>query len=169
MSDGPAWYVVAVMPRREFAAERDIMALGFETYIPRQQRRKIYRGKLLTVAEPLLTGYLFVAFDREREHWGAIEDCDDVLGIIKSKTAATPICVRAGELELLRRAEVAGLFNFSRPGASYAEGDNVEIHGDHPLAGFRAKVKAAKGKKKIRIILKYLGIAEIDPMYLRKV
>lgn len=167
MATGLAWFVVAVAPRREFAVERDVMDLGYETYIPRMTRRVFYKGRRLTRVEPLLSGYIFVQFDPLIGEWGAIEDCDDVWSVLKH--ADIPTAVRAGELELLRQAEVAGLFDFSRPGLSYGEGDTVEIGDGHPFAGLRAIVKAATSKKRIRLILKSLGMLDIDPMFLRKV
>jgi transcription antitermination factor NusG len=164
---GLAWHVLAVMPRREFAAERDVMDLGFETYIPRQRRSKVYRGRRLKIVEPLLTGYIFVAFDRDRDPWGEIEWADDVWGLLKD--GDKPTAVRAGELELLRQAEVAGLFDFTNPGLAYRDGDTVEIAEGHALAGLRAIVKSATGKKRIKVLLKSLGVLDIDPSFLRKV
>jgi transcription antitermination factor NusG len=163
----PAWFVVACAPRREFAVERDIMDLGYETYIPRMTRRVVYRGRRVLRVEPLLSGYLFVQFDPLIGAWGDIEVCDDVWGLLKH--GHSPAAVRAGELNRLKQAEVAGLFDFSNPGLSYGEGDTVEITDGHAFAGLRAIVKSATSKKRIRLILKSLGMLDIDPAYLRKV
>lgn len=164
---GLSWHVLAVMPRREFAAERDVMDLGFETYIPRMRRTKVYRGRRLKVVEPLLVGYIFVAFDRLLDSWGEIETVDDAWGLLKQ--GLIPSAVRVGELDRLRAAEVAGLFDFTRHGLSYGEGDTVEIADGHALAGLRAIVKSATGKKRIKVLLKSLGVLDIDPSFLRKV
>lgn len=167
LMSGRAWYVMATKPRCELAVEREVMVLGFETHVPRMRRNKFYRGRRLRIVEPLLTGYIFVSFDREVDSWGAVESVDDAWGVLKQ--GLIPSAVRVGELERLRAAEVAGLFDFTRHGLSYGEGDTVEIADGHVLAGLRAIVKSATGKRRIKVLLKSLGVLDIDPSFLRKV
>ena len=53
-----------------FAAERDMLWLGFETFFPVERRYKITRGRKARTDPTSLFGcYGFVRFDREADDW----------------------------------------------------------------------------------------------------
>lgn len=164
---GRRWYVVCVGPQMEFKVERDLKLAGFDAYTPRAQYRKVVRGKKTMIERALFTGYVFAGFDIEREAWfGPITSTKGVSCILSCRDI--PIGVGADEIERLRRAQVAGVFDFTNPGLSYREGAAVRIE-EGPFTGFIAKVKSATAKKRIKILLEFLAqpiTVEIDPSQL---
>jgi len=164
---GRAWHVVTTSPRTEFSVERELLNLGFDAYTPRAKFRKILRGHVSHEERALFVGYVFAMFDVEREEWfGPITETDGVRGILSNNQI--PCRVSAGEIERLRRAQLAGVFDLTHPGASFAEGSAVRIE-EGPFSGFIAKVKSATAKKRVKVLLEFLGgrtEVEIDPSQL---
>ena len=163
---GRAWFVVYVMSRKEIEIKREIAALGFDVFYPVMSRVKIRRGRRIIINDPLLPGYLFAHFDREKDDWGKIEDINGVLGILKN--GLLPCRIPDLAITRLRQAEAAGLFDYTKPGSAFEDGAVVEIT-EGPFAGMIAKVKSASPKKRVKILLDALGAIEIDPCFLREV
>lgn len=164
---GRAWYVACTAPRAEFDVVRELTRLGLDAYTPAARYRTTVRGRKTTVDRALFVGYVFVGFDIEREEWfGPIMDTDGVRSILSCQQI--PIKLATGEIEKLRRAQAAGVFDFTHPGASFAEGAAVRIE-EGPFSGFVARVKSATAKKRVRILLEFLGspkVIDIDPAQL---
>lgn len=54
------WYAVETRVRSEYAALREISALGFDCYLPQETRLKRTRKGRFVVQHPLMPGFLFV-------------------------------------------------------------------------------------------------------------
>lgn len=161
---GRAWYVVETQPKHEFEVAREILALGFDAYTPKERRRK--RRGVIEVA--IFTGYSLASFDPEREDWGRILDIEGVADIIN--VAGAPARMREGQtlVDALRRAEAAGAFDYTNARLTFAPGDDLEIK-EGPLAGIIAKFKNANGKKRAKLLHSLLGVIDVDVAILEKV
>lgn len=161
---GSCWFVLACLSGREAGLMAETT---FETYCPMETRSRVVRGRRVKTTRPLLSGYVFVRFDRELDDWGEIEHLDGSLGVLCN--ADIPVRVPAGAVETFRRAEAAGVFDFSNPGASFPEGSLVEV-ADGPFIGLLARVKSASAKKRVRIVLEEFGkLVEVDASKLVRV
>jgi transcription antitermination factor NusG len=81
---GKRWYAVYTNIRCETRARMGLDALGLDTFLPtldvwitkRGQRRRT------RVERPLLSRYLFVAFDISKDHWSPIRSTDGVENLL---------------------------------------------------------------------------------------
>lgn len=166
---GRAWYVVSAFSRSEDDIEREVIDLGFEAYVPRQKVKRIVRGRRVEQEVALFPGYLFVSFDHDRDNWAFILDIDGVIEILRNSNV--PVRVNATIIDRLRRAEAAGQFDKTKPGAEFSEGQEVEIM-EGPMAGLIAKIKSARAKNRIKILTNLFGtaiVSDIDACKLRRV
>jgi len=69
------WYCVESLPGAERTARDRLQAQDFTAYLPLygvKVRHQCRRAEARIVVRPLFPGYLFVAFDRERDQWRPI-------------------------------------------------------------------------------------------------
>lgn len=162
-----SWFLVCCLSGREKHAADDIAAgLGFETFCPQLARMAIVRGSRTRVVQALFRGYSFARFDRERDDWGAIRAVDGVMDIYRHENL--PVRVPEAEVRTFQNAERAGVFDLTSSFANFRCGDEVEIDQRGPFRGLVARIKSAKAKKRVEILLDTLTMS-IDPCYLRKV
>jgi transcription antitermination factor NusG len=164
---GTAWFLVCCLSGHERRAADDIAHdLQFETFCPQLTKIKMVRGTRTRITYALFQGYAFARFDRERDDWGRINAIDGVLGIYRHENL--PVAVPEAEVRTFQRAEAAGVFDLTSSAANFRQGDEVEIEQRGPFHGLIAKVRSAKAKKRVEILLDTLTMS-IDPCYLRKV
>ena len=162
-----AWYLVCCLSGHERRAADDIAHdLAFETFCPQLARMAIVRGARARIVSALFQGYAFARFDRDHDDWGAIRGVDGVIDLYKRDSV--PVRVPDLEVRTFQRAEAAGVFDLTSSYANFKSGDEVEIEQRGPFAGLIAKVKSAKAKRRVEILLDSLTMS-IDPCYLRKV
>ena len=172
---GPAWFVVFGNWAKMrwivdvdfggcFRLQRDIMALGFETFAPAERRYVSWRKRKRESITPAFGSYVFVRFDRELDSWGQIFDVNGVHDIIR--TGNIPIRVPDFEMNTLLAAERGGLFDYVA--SPFSEGQTVEIT-EGPWMGLVGHVRSASPRKRVKILLNALGMMEIEPHFLRKV
>ena len=161
------WHLVCCLSGRERRAADDIAHdLAFETFCPQLHRIKLVRGVRARVVTTLFQGYAFARFDRDRDDWGRIQTVDGVMGIYKHENV--PVAVPEAEVRTFQRAEAAGVFDLTSSAANFRQGDEVEIEQRGPFHGLVARIKSAKAKRRVEILLDTLTMS-IDPCYLRKV
>lgn len=176
---GRAWFVAVCSPfemhwsadqngKGHFPVERRINELGFETYGPIERKLKIINRRKHERVTPLFGCYIFARFDRERDDWGNInpDQARGAYGVLKNldMPARVPDIV----IDRLRRAEDAGVFDYTKPSSAFNKGDMLEIQ-EGPYKDFIGKVKSAEPRKKVKLLMDRLGVVEIDPQYLAKV
>ena len=164
-ADGKSWYAVQCYSRCEIKVKEEVEELEFPCFCPMGSRTKIIRQRRVIVHDPIFTGYVFVAFDRERDYWGQIKAVDGVIDILSN--GHLPVAVPKDLIDRLMRAQDAGVFDWTKPGAAFTVNDEVEVV-EGPFAGLIAKIKSATAKKRIKILLQGLTL-DIDPCFLRKV
>lgn len=64
---GQNWYAAQVLPQKEGYAAMHLERQGFRTFFPRFYRTRTHARKSETVLRSLFPGYIFVAFDVERD------------------------------------------------------------------------------------------------------
>lgn len=176
---GRAWFVAVCSPfemhwvhdragKGHFPVERAINDLGFETYVPVERKIKLINRRKHERITSLFGYYIFVRFDREKDKWQRInnEDAVGAHGILKNLDI--PVRVPDFLIDRLKRAEDAGVFDYTKPGSVFHKGDTVEIQ-EGPYKGFIAKVKSAEPRKKVRLLMDRLASMEIGSEYLAKV
>ena len=175
MSHGATWFVVFGNWAKMrwiidadfggcFRLQRDIMALGFETFAPAERRWVSWRKRKRESITPAFGSYVFVRFDRELDAWGQIFDVQGVHDVIR--TGNIPIRVPDQEINMLLAAERGGLFDYV---ASPFSTDQVVEITEGPWMGLIGKVRSASPRKRVKILLNALGMMEIEPHFLRKV
>ena len=161
------WYLVCCLSGHERRAADDIAHdLAFETFCPQLARIKLVRGLRTRVVSALYQGYGFVRFDRDCDDWGQIRAIDGVIDLYKRDSV--PVRVPDLEVRTFQRAEAAGVFDLTSAVANFRTGDEVEIEAQGPFYGLVARIKSAKAKRRVEILLDTLTMS-IDPCYLRKV
>ena len=68
---GTTWFLAQLKPNSHRIAERNLARQGVRTFLPLQEETKRARGRFTTQMRPLFPGYLFVAFDVDRQAAGA--------------------------------------------------------------------------------------------------
>ena len=91
------WHVAVTEHRREFLAWSEIGRAGFRAHLPLYLSRK--RGHLPKIL-PLFPGYLFVAFDRQRDPWGKLRTTRGVADLLMTGPEQ-PAQVPVGDVEAL--------------------------------------------------------------------
>jgi transcription antitermination factor NusG len=169
---GCAWYVASARQHSEFTAEEDIKDLGFDAYVPRCRRFRTVSRRHTGIQEwPLFTGYVFVAFDIERDFgcWQKIRDVDGISEILSNNNI--PMRVKAADLDRLRRSQDAGAFDFTIPATTFKVGEDYRI-AEGPFSTFLARFRAASSKKRAKIAIEFFGgwvEAEIDVSFLAQI
>jgi transcription antitermination factor NusG len=158
--------VCCLSGREKFAALSIAHDLRFETFCPQLHRIKLVRGLRTRVVSALFQGYAFARFDRDHDDWGQIRTIDGVIDLYKRDSI--PVRVPDLEVRTFQRAEAAGVFDLTSVHANFRTGDEVEIEARGPFQGLVARIKSAKAKRRVEILLDTLTMS-IDPCYLRKV
>lgn len=181
---GRAWYVLELRSYSErldlygrlefdaktglFEIEKEIAKLGFDGYVPKEKRFIRRRGRQVKIINALIPGYAFVFFDADRDEWEKLLDIDGVIDVLQQNEIPVRIGGKdTGVIDRIRRAEMAGAFDYTIPTSAYGVGDRVEIK-EGPFAGLIAKIKSATAKKRVKIIMDFFGTVEIDPCFLVK-
>jgi transcriptional antiterminator RfaH len=151
---GRGWHVVRTNVHCEVRARLGIEALGFPVYLPCETRIVRHARRKIPVKRPLFPRYLFAAFDAEREAWGAIKTTYGVEYLLYGDPDV-PARVPDTAIERLRRAEAAGEFDLTKPGASFALGASVRIE-EGPFADMVGEVKRADSKHRVAVLLSFL-------------
>jgi transcriptional antiterminator RfaH len=99
----PRWYVVQTQPHCEGKAVWHLGRQGFETYLPRYEKRRRHARRIETVATPLFPRYLFVAIDIAAQRWRSIHSTIGVSRLVCN--GDDPAALADGVVDGLRRRE----------------------------------------------------------------
>ncbi|HZP76627.1 MAG TPA: transcription termination/antitermination NusG family protein [Pseudolabrys sp.] len=166
---GSAWYVVYTGIKSEFRAKLALEAQGFAVYLPVEKKWVRHARRRTQVMRPLFSRYMFVRFDINRDHWYAIKRTDGVEAILTNDSI--PVRVPAEAIEDLRQAQAIGVSDETTAVLRLQEGDPVRI-ASGPFKDFVARVKEAKSRKRVDILLQLFGserILQFSLAQLRKV
>lgn len=147
------WYVVQTQPRKEAWALQHLDHQGFATFFPRFVRQQIRRSQFVRTLDPVFPGYVFVAFDRDRQPWTAIRSTRGVRRLIGPNSGA-PQAVPAAAMSMLfercRGGIMVNQLDDMKPG------DQVRIN-TGPLAQRIAQVQSFSPDGRVSVLFDMLG------------
>lgn len=146
----PAWYVLRTAPGIEHHVLADVVAAGFDAYLPRFVRRRMRYGRRETVVEALFPTYLLVAFT-ESAAWGALLRLRGVRGLLGAPGNPRPIPMPDAE-----RIIALGVPGDNDAGAPLiAPGADVRVI-DGPLTSF-AGICLWSAPQRVAVLLSLFG------------
>lgn len=148
------WHLVLCRPNQHHIAERTLSRLGCEVFLPRQQARRRWRGRVLQELRPVFPGYLFVGVDPASSLWQPIRTAQGVsriVGFSERGPATVPPEVVAG---LMARCDGDGIL--SPVEEDFAVGDHIRVVGG-PFADFVARIDRIDPKQRLHVLLELLG------------
>lgn len=149
---GERWYVVYTQPHREFRAQEQLAAQGFQTFLPRYRKTVRHARKLMTVSAAFFNRYLFVSLDLGRDQWRSVNGTFGVTSLISE--GMYPVPVPQGVVESL--IGISDADGFVRPGDCLQPGQRVRIL-TGPFAEQIGELVRLDGARRVRVLLQLLG------------
>lgn len=148
------WYVVQTRHLSEARAAQELANQGFEVFLPRYLKKRRHARKSTMVAVPLFPSYLFVAFDKERQRWRAVNGTYGVCRIIGGEDGPLPIS--GGVIAALRaRLNAKGFIDLSaRP--DFVAGEVIRINSGS-FADTLGLFEGFRDQDRVAVLLDLLG------------
>jgi transcriptional antiterminator RfaH len=145
------WLGIYTKPQAEGRAELGIKAARIPVFCPWVRTRVVQRdGDRYVIIRPLFERYVFAQCDAGRiDRLLEIDGVETVLRCGRGKVSRIPAIL----IDAFQRAEGCGVFD--RADAVFHEGDTVRIIGG-PYAGLIAKVRSAKVKKRVSLLIDFV-------------
>ncbi len=151
---GPRWYVVQTQPNAERKADAHLIRQGFETYLPRYQKRRRHARKIELVPAALFPRYMFVSIDVAMQRWLAIRSTVGVSQVVCNGNE--PAAVPAGVVERLKASEDASGFIPLDTRPHFSPGDKIKIL-DGAFAECLGLIDTVNDRERVAILLDLLG------------
>lgn len=150
---GNRWHVCYTKPRQEFRALENLMAQGFEVFLPTIVAEKILRKQLIKRSEPLFARYCFVR-GAAQANWAVLRSTKGVSHLLRFGAGQEPATVPNYLIEQLQYQALPLEQSLFTPGQS------IRI-GSGPFAGiegfFDKMQTAANGEERALVLLELLG------------
>jgi transcriptional antiterminator RfaH len=144
----PSWYVVQTKPRQEFRALEQLQNQCYSCFLPTLQVKKIHRGKVSAVVEPLFSRYLFIQLDTAVSNWAPLRSTRGVSKLVAFGERFATLADAA--VERLRNApQITAL-------SLFASGEKVEITGG-PFAGIEGIYQMADGEARAMVLIELIS------------
>ena len=147
------WHVCYTKPRQEFRALENLVAQGFEVFLPTILAEKILRKQLIKRSEPLFARYCFVR-GAAQANWAVLRSTKGVSHLLRFGASQEPACVPASLIDQLQ-CQVSPLEQ-----SLFTPGQSVRIS-NGPFAGmdgFFDKIQtAANGEQRALVLLELLS------------
>ena len=172
------WHVAYTKPRSEIRAQENLLAQGFEVYLPMMKAEKIVRGQFTLVSEPLFARYLFLRETPIMNNWSVIRSTKGVSHLLRFGMGSEPVTVpievieqivqaiNALELAEPRELKSQSLSDNARGGVKlvkrtlFTEGQGILVK-NGPFVGltgiFQKITATADGEARALILLELLG------------
>jgi transcriptional antiterminator RfaH len=153
MIEGPRWYIVRTLRKREKAARASIRSEGFEVYLPLLLKTN-RKGE--SYGEPFFPSFLFVRLAFGEGHSAAIYSTHGVAGVLGAGGRPSPLPDKA--IALIREREHEGYVRLGVAPAScrFAAGQTVRIT-KGPWASLEAVFVEPIDSRRCLVLLKFLG------------
>lgn len=146
------WYAAQVQPRRERLALAHLARQDFATYCPVVKRTRRLGGRSVTGEEAMFPGYVFVAFDIQRERWRSVNGTIGVMRLISFGTQPAPL--PQGFVERLQ--DLAGTGGLVRYAETFQPGDSVRIVGG-AFNGLCGALASGGARERVTVLLQLLS------------
>jgi transcription elongation factor/antiterminator RfaH len=148
-----AWYVVETHSRAERVAQSHLERQGFPSFCPQFRKTRRHARRVDEIVAPVFPGYVFAAFDRDRDNWTAINGTRGVRRLV-GPCANRPQPMPTVAMEaLLARCDGDRM---ARLCPSLEQGRKVRVL-TGPFADLLAEVHALDGRGRVQILLDILG------------
>lgn len=157
---GPYWAVAQVVSGQE-AAVAERFKLGrmplqhrFDTFIPLDKRRRLFRRKFVNDTPPAFTGYVF--FFIARRTWHAVLDCEGVIQVVMDE--ASPAAVPADWMAWARAEQALKGFCTEAISTKFSPGQRVRVskYGD-AMDGHEGRYFGLSKQDRVRALFNLLG------------
>jgi transcriptional antiterminator RfaH len=147
------WYVVETHPRAERLAQSHLERQGFDSFFPQFRKIRRHARRVEEVIAPVFPGYLFAAFDRDRDNWTAINGTRGVRRLVGPRSAQPqPMPTMAMEA-LLARCDGERMASLC---PTLDIGRKVRVL-TGPFADLVAEIHALDGRGRVQVLLDMLG------------
>ena len=142
------WYLIQCKSGQESRAIENLQNQYFECFKPEIISEKIKKGKLVSVKEPLFSGYIFIKLDKVTNNWSVIRSTRGVLRLVSFGN--NPIPVDSEIIEKLKSRE-----NWiAKP--LFKKGDNISVV-DGPFTQLDAIYQEMDGEKRAVVLLNIMN------------
>jgi transcriptional antiterminator RfaH len=149
---GATWFLAQFKPNSHRIAERNLIRQGFQTFLPLQEETRRVRGKFTTQMRPLFPGYMFVAFDIEKDGWRKVNSTYGITRIVSLGNDPTPVPLDL-VCQLMQRCDREGQL---LPVEEFKPGDEVEVI-NGPFADFIATVESIDADRRVWVLMEIMG------------
>jgi transcriptional antiterminator RfaH len=146
------WHAIKSRPGAEGRALIGIEASGMEAFLPVELVRKNHRGEREVTWRPLFPRYLFAQCDPGRDIPRLLE-IDGIEEILRPGGRLARVPDEA--INAIRRAQDMGAFDHTGASGCLMDGENVRVL-DGPFAGLIARVRSAKSKHRIEVVVDFV-------------
>jgi transcription antitermination factor NusG len=145
------WYAIYTKSRREKELERDLLADGYEAYLPKINRLRVWSDRKKWVEMPLFSGYVFVKVSN-KEYYTVLQHPAAVKYVgFGGKAAKIP----EKQLESVKRALGLNL-DMEASTEKFEKGQVVEINAG-PMSGCSGEIVHVSSKKKLLLRIDNIG------------
>lgn len=149
---GPRWFVVECRHQREREAKKNLVAQGFDAYLP---MRLCPRKDSRHPATPFFPHYLFIRFDPNITQWMKICSTEGVHALIVNGQGK-PQAVADGLIERVKGLEIDGVIHVlgtaKRSEPVFKAGDKVTVTAG-PFAGIEGLVRIVHDNDRATVML----------------
>jgi transcriptional antiterminator RfaH len=146
------WYVAQTLPHREAGARQQLLAQGFEAYLPQVWKTVRHARKMRTVRAPIFPGYLFIQMDVARARWRAVNGTFGVTRLLTAHDRPAPAPVGVVE-SLLAMEDCDGVV---RRDAALLPGQRVTLTAG-PFARTVGELLRLDGPARACVLLEIMG------------
>lgn len=146
------WYVVYTQAQKEVVARRNLANQGFETYLPRYNRRCRHARRVYSVLAPLFPRYLFVRMDPKAQRWRSINGTLGVSYLLSE--GPEPLPISDAVIDTIRSHEDSGLVRISPP--AFARGQRICVT-DGPFADIMGLFECVDDQQRVVLLLEFMG------------
>ena len=146
------WYAIYTQPHKESVALQNLLKQGFDTYLPRYQKRCRHARRAYTVMAPLFPRYLFVRMNPEAQRWRSINGTLGVSYLLSDGPRPIPIPDRI--IDTMRDQERDGIVQIASP--SFVKGQKICVT-DGPFAELEGLFECIDDDQRVVLLLELMG------------
>lgn len=151
-------YVVRTKPCHEAIARANLIALGFEAYVPTVREDIRTRYTRTTTLAPMFPGYIFVSLDLANARWRSAAHAKGVIELLPRSDHPTPVPERA--MQWVRESEAQeNAKRAAGPAAHVAAGDAV-VMTRGSFEGHSGICQGSRGER-VKVLLMIMGVASV--------
>ena len=149
------WCVAYTQALKEGLAAQNLLAQGFEVYLPRFKKLRKHARKVEEVLAPLFPRYVFVGMDREVAAWRLVNGTRGVSHLLMTDDRH-PASVPTSVIESLKSQEVSAGVVPVETLVAFTKGEKIRIM----EGAFKDHVAIFDGlddKSRVQLLLSFLG------------